>query len=311
MPQTLNTCHWSNLNAFFPVKINKMWNFCLKLWFFRNHLSQKPETCDIGFSMPWTLNMHHSSHFDAFCPVKINKMWNFGCFPEFPLTKNCKKYQFAWGKHVCKCLQICTYRFLGMPIAMHYVRTLCDKYFLSYYVFSAFFMGRSRYWVLKHGVGVKWDLRRTAAYVSSHSHGLNPIFCYVPPKIVTFHEPLIIETCNKCCWIRHGLNPKYMPLKQFQCIFPSQNQQNVKFLPEIVIFQEPFITETWNLWHWVQYALNPKYASLKPFWCILPSQNQQNVKFWLFSGTPPDQKLQKTSICMGKTCLQMLANLHI
>ena len=32
------------------------------------------------------------------------------------------------------------------------------------------------------------------------------------------------------------LIPKYAPLKQFQCIFPSQNQENVKFLPEIVIF---------------------------------------------------------------------------
>ena len=157
----------------------------------------------------------------------------------------------------------------------------------------------------------KWDPRRTASYVSSYFHGLNPIFCYVPPKIVIFHEPLIVETCNKCHWIRHGLNPKYMPLKQFQCIFPSQNQQNVKCLPEIVIFQEPFITETWNLWHWVQYALNPKYASLKPFWCICPVKINKNVKFWLFSRIPPDQKLQKTSICMGKTCLQMLANLHI
>ena len=33
-------------------------------------------------------------------------------------------------------LTICTYRFLGKPIAMHYVRTLCDKYFLTYDGFS-------------------------------------------------------------------------------------------------------------------------------------------------------------------------------
>ena len=61
--------------------------------------------------------------------------------------------------------------------------------------------------------------------------------------------------------------------------FPSQNQQNVKFLPEILIFQEPLIIETWNLCHWIWHALNPKYAPLKPFQCIFPSQNQQNVKF--------------------------------
>ena len=72
----------------------------------------------------------------------------------------------------------------------------------------------------------------------------NPILCYVSPKIVIFQEPLIVETCSKCHSIQHPLNPKYMPLKQFRCIFPSQNQQNVKFLPEIVIFQEPLIAET-------------------------------------------------------------------
>ena len=32
---------------------------------------------------------------------------------------------------------------------------------------------------------------------------LNPIFCYVSPKIVIFHEPLIVETHNKCHWIWH------------------------------------------------------------------------------------------------------------
>ena len=47
--------------------------------------------------------------------------------------------------------------FLGIPITMHYVITLCDKCFLSYYGFSALFTGTSRYRVRKHGVGVKCD----------------------------------------------------------------------------------------------------------------------------------------------------------
>ena len=34
IPQTLNMHHSSHFNVVFPVKINKMWNFCLKLWFF-------------------------------------------------------------------------------------------------------------------------------------------------------------------------------------------------------------------------------------------------------------------------------------
>ena len=47
-----------------------------------------------------------------------------------------KKSQFVEGKSVWKGLKICTYMFLGMLIAMPYVRTLCDKYFLSYDGFS-------------------------------------------------------------------------------------------------------------------------------------------------------------------------------
>ena len=44
---------------------------------------------------------------------------------------------------------------------------LCVSTFWVIMVFLHF-TGRSRYRVLKHGVGVKWDPRRTAAYVPSH-----------------------------------------------------------------------------------------------------------------------------------------------
>ena len=57
-----------------------------------------------------------------------------------------------------------------MPITMHYVRTLCDKYFVSYYGFL-FLTGRYMHRVLKHGIGVEWDARRTAAYVPFHFDG--------------------------------------------------------------------------------------------------------------------------------------------
>ena len=142
--------------------------------FLRNHLSQRLATSGIGFGMPQTLNMHHSRNFNPFFPVKINKMWYFGCFLNSPWQQTEKKTSICTRKSVCKGLQICTYRILGMPIAMHYVTTLCDKYFLNYYGFSAFVMGRSRYSVLKHGVRVKCDPRRTAAYVPSHFHGFEP-----------------------------------------------------------------------------------------------------------------------------------------
>ena len=63
-----------------------------------------------------------------------------------------------------------------MPITMHCVRTLCDKYFLSYEGFSEFLRGRFRHRVLKHGVGVEWDAWRTAAKVPFNFDGFEPHF---------------------------------------------------------------------------------------------------------------------------------------
>ena len=133
MPWTLNMCHSNKFDAFFPVNINKMWKFCLKLWFFRKRLLQRCETCSIGFGMPWSLNMCHSSHFDAFFPVKINKIWHFWLFAELPLTKKLKRMSIYPGK---KCLQrlpnLCI---LVFGYADH--NALCEN-FLCYYGFSAF-----------------------------------------------------------------------------------------------------------------------------------------------------------------------------
>ena len=112
--------------------------------------------------------------FQSIFPSQNQQNVIFWLFPELSLTTNWKKTSICTRKSVCKGLPICTYRILGMPIAMHYVTTLCDKYFLNYYGFSAFVMGRSRYRVLKHGVRVKCDPRRTAAYVPSHFHGFEP-----------------------------------------------------------------------------------------------------------------------------------------
>ena len=138
----------------------------------------------------------------------------------------------------------------------------------------------------------------------------NPILCHLSPKILIFQELLIIKSGKKCHWIWHALNPKYVPLKPFQCIFPSQNQQNVKVLPEFFIFHEPLIIETQNLYHWIWHITNPKYMPLKSFWCIFPSQNLQNVKFMPVYWTPPNTKWKKILIWTGKKCSKWLENLH-
>ena len=80
-----------------------------------------------------------------------------------PPDKNEKKVNLYSEKGVQKGLNISTYRCSGMLITMNCVRTLCDKYFLSCDGFSWFVTGRSRYRVLKHGVGVQWEPRSTAA----------------------------------------------------------------------------------------------------------------------------------------------------
>ena len=132
-PWTLNMYHSSNFVMHFSQsKSTKCEIFASNFDFSGTtyHRDSKPVPLDSG--MPWTLNMHHSSHFSAFFPLKINKMWNFWLFTELPLTKEWKKCQFQHGKSVWSGLKICTYRFLCMLITMHYVRTLCDKYFLSY-----------------------------------------------------------------------------------------------------------------------------------------------------------------------------------
>ena len=109
--EILNKCHWIQnalnpkytplkpFDAFFSVKINKIWNVCLKFWFFRNHSSQRLETFGIEISMPQTLNMHHSSYFNSFFQIKINKIWNFGCLLNSHLKK--KKKTSIWTGKGC------------------------------------------------------------------------------------------------------------------------------------------------------------------------------------------------------------------
>ena len=65
---------------------------------------------------------------------------------------------------------------------MHYVRTLCDKYFVSYDGFSSVLTGRFRHMVLKHGVGI--DETQGKLLHRSHSifMGFTLILCYLSSK---------------------------------------------------------------------------------------------------------------------------------
>ena len=93
---------------------------------------------------------------------------------------------------------------------------------------------------------------------------LNPIFCYVSPPIVNIHEPHIVETCKKCHWMWHALNPKYVPLKQFWCIFPSQYQQNVTFW----LFAELPLTKNWKKCQFTQGKSVCKGFQICAYWFL-------------------------------------------
>ena len=119
---------------------------------------------------------------------------------------------------------------------------------------------------------------------SSHFDAFFPVkiskmwnFCL---KFWFLRNCLLIETWNLCHWIWQTSNPKYIPLKPLWCIFPSQNQQNVKFLAEILVFQEQLIIDTWNKCHWIWHTSNPKRHNHSSHYdAFFPVNHQQNVKF--------------------------------
>ena len=76
-------------------------------------------------------------------PLPSQTLWIFGFSwtPPWQKTEN-KPINLHREKVFTK---TCKSAHIGFWVLMHYVTTLCDKYFLSYYGFSAFVMGRSRY----------------------------------------------------------------------------------------------------------------------------------------------------------------------
>ena len=188
-----------------------------------------------------------------------------------------------------------------MPIAMHYVTTLCDKYFLNYYGFSAFVMGSARYWVLKHCVKL-WP-KEHCAYVPSHFHGFEPhlLLC-------------VSQNCN-FLWTNYqrGLATSAIELSRPQSHMPTQaitmhfSQSkstnvtifawNCNFLGTI---SKPVVLDLAQL--------NMHHSS--HFNALFPVK-MPKCEILAVSWTPPDKKLKKPSICTGKKCSQRLANLHI
>ena len=107
MPQTLNMCHSSHFDTFFPVKINKMLNFCLKLLnFFMTKNEKKPtlKTEALWFGKAQTLICATHSHFGyAFFTMYyvINFVWQilFELMMAFlPFDRKCIGF---WNPLIC------------------------------------------------------------------------------------------------------------------------------------------------------------------------------------------------------------------
>ena len=173
MPQTLNMCDWSHFDTFLPVKINKMWNFWLKLWFFRNsswlkkrtwnlwQLEQEkiPETLGYAILKPfWCIFPSQNQQNVKFLAVMLNSPWQ-KMKKETTLIwtgKKCLK-RLEWDLHIGG--------LLGMPITMHYVYNFVWQilfellwFFLNHLLQEGLSIG---FWNML--VGVEWDQRRTAA----------------------------------------------------------------------------------------------------------------------------------------------------
>ena len=147
--ETWNLCHWiwhtlnpkyaplKPFNAFaqsksikckiFSCLLNSPWpkKWKKSVWTGEKVLRKAWISAHIGFWVYWLqftmLELCVTSTFWVMM-VFLNSLWQ----------KMKKRHQFVQGKSVWKGLNICTYMFLGMLITMHYVRTLCDKYVLSY-----------------------------------------------------------------------------------------------------------------------------------------------------------------------------------
>ena len=156
-------------------------------------------------------------------------------------------------------------------------------YFLNYYGFSAFVMGRSRYRVLKHGVRVKCDPRRTAAYVPSHFHGFEP------------HLLLCVSLNCDFSWTSYWRDPQQVPLdlaylKPKICATQAISMhfsRSKSTKCEIFAWNCDFSGTTWgrDLKSMVLdvACLKPKYAPLKPFQCIVPSQKSTKCEIFVWN----------------------------
>ena len=156
----------------FPSQNQQMWNFAWICDFSETAYCRDSKPMALAFSMPQTLNMCNTQailmHFSQSKSRKCEILAVSLTPPDKTKLKICinlhreKVFAAHIGFWVCQLL--CT------------MLELCVRSTFWVIMVFSIFMGRSRYRVLQHGVEVKWEPRRTAAYVPSHFHGFEPHF---------------------------------------------------------------------------------------------------------------------------------------
>ena len=109
---------------------------CYKDYFHSTPIHSYPSTCSLLYDYTKVLHFKELLSF----PIEIAILWVRLTFSKTFLTgKKCLKRLANLHRYV-----------LGMPNTVHYVRTLCDKYFFSYYGFS---------WFWQEGLGIGfWNM---------------------------------------------------------------------------------------------------------------------------------------------------------
>ena len=124
-------------------------------------------------------------------------------------------------------------------------------------MFSSFFVKKWNCRVLNFGTEVMQDYRNITGYIWFYFHCILPYFLpFFTPKTLISQKLLIVDTWNHSHWIQHAPKPECGTFKQFQCIFPTQNQENVNRVKLGLLQKENFcfnwkimIQKAWNWEH--------------------------------------------------------------
>ena len=126
---------------------------------------------------------------------------------------------------------------------------------MRYNTFSTFLVKKWNCRVLNFGAEVMQDYRNITGYIWFYFDYILPYFSpFFTPKTLISQKLLIVDTWNHSHWIWHTPKPECRTFKQFQCIFPTQNQENVNRAKLWLVQKENFCFNwtimIWKAWNW-------------------------------------------------------------